>query len=141
MTSYTHCSAESEIPCTEQEYRALAEALNLASVTPANEGGMASNEVVPEGEEPHGYQVSFSGHSIHLFAPEEGTTNNLPDAALEIIGNLLLQAKMDFVEIGISIAPDSAHRFGPGSHAGLTARIYNNGHLVWPTLNWEDPRT
>jgi hypothetical protein len=86
----------------------------------------------------HGMKVELHGE-LHMFSEENGILENLPEAALDLIGKIIEKAEKPYWEFGISY---TASRKCPGAFGGSYARIYPSGGLVFATATWPDaPQT
>lgn len=82
----------------------------------------------------HGMKVEFY-NELHMFSEENGILENVPDAALTLIGKIIEKANEPYWEFGISY---TATRKSPGAFGGGYARIYPDGNLVFAETTWPE---
>lgn len=85
----------------------------------------------------HGFEFEYTSHGDHgegaLLARENGTWTELPRDALRLVGGLIAQNQLSYLEFGVSF---SADRLVYDSCGGTAFRIYPNGELVERTERW-----
>lgn len=82
----------------------------------------------------HGFSVEFmNSDSIYLYSEENCTLDELPYEFLKCFGELIKRNGLKYLEVGIAFYSD---RPEPDSSGGMRFRIYPDGTIVCPELNW-----
>ena len=118
--NYNTCmSADRLLPCSPAEFNEIKTLLD------------AQNSV---GDEPTGLECEYDEtEGIYFYGGESAVVENLSKPVLKLIGKLLKQAKIKYLELGLAFTSD---RMVPQSQGGTYARILQTGELVSPKLVW-----
>lgn len=139
MSNYsTTASAERYIPCSEEDFRRLAEAMNLEEILSHDEGRYrtAKNERDIEGMEEayHGFELEHDKDGVFLYSEGDSLTfEEIPDKAFAIFGEILTKAELPHVEIGMAFTCD---KLSPNSEGGNYMRIYADGTYEEAQIVW-----
>lgn len=137
MANYsTTATADRFIPCSEEDFKRLAAAMNLEEITVHDDHTTATGEKDPEGDEEsqHGFSLELDVDGVFLYSDTDfANFDELPDEAIRIFGEILTKADIAFSEIGFS---HTADRICPGSNGGSAVRIYCDGSYAYPDIVW-----
>lgn len=90
----------------------------------------------------HGFSLDFypiaddpNSGEIYLYAEEVGNPDDLPQSFLELLGGLIENNKLQYLEIGFACTCDKMRvgEFGGGSY-----RINTKGDIVYPETKWPE---
>jgi hypothetical protein len=109
---YFEIIATETIPCSDERFAQLAEALLIHS---PDEDGFT-----------HEMTVTRSDGQLHMYSTEGGEIDLLPQQAIEVIVMILKEANLDFWEFGYCYYCDKPR---PGSAGGGIRRILKNGKI------------
>ena len=115
---YSIATAQVTVPCSDADFHEL--------------GNLITEEVLDDGGEPafHGYTVEYDAGEVYLFTGGEDSAQEayLPKRFLTRLGQVLKEAEMPFLEVGVAFV---SNKLGPDSHGGTRFRIYQDGTLKY----------
>lgn len=114
--NYQQVMPEKELPCTKEEAEEIVQALE-----------------VDEDDDHHGFEFDWEGGHGYLLANESGNWDELPEAALKLVGKLIAAQGWPFLEFGVAWTCD---RMRVGNFGGTKFRILPDGTLEHPQMLW-----
>lgn len=93
-------------------------------------------------DENHGFSVDFYPKvneteigEIYIMAEEYGEWHNIPNPALRVIGELIAENSLPYLQFGAAF---TCSKMRAGSHGGCYFRIYPDGSIVEPVVTWAE---